>query len=164
MEYVALDVETANNARGSICSIGLALFVDGTQVDEYYSLVRPPEELGEFSFWCVKVHGITPDIIEHEYTYGEQHGVINSFIGRRLVVAHNAPFDSRHLKAIMEFNGHRYLHQFDCTLGLARKKLVLPDYKLETVCSYLDIELNHHHNALEDAVACGKIYAQLTRE
>ena len=39
--YVALDVETANDFRGSICSIGLVKFQDGTIVDTYYTLFNP---------------------------------------------------------------------------------------------------------------------------
>lgn len=164
MEFVAVDVETANNESGSICSIGLARFIDGSLVDEYYSLIRPPEELGEFSFWCLKVHGINSTDIECESTYCELHSAIDSFIGGRLLVAHNASFDSRHIKAVMNYYGLAYQFVFDCTLKLTRETLVLPNYKLDTVCDALNIELNHHHNALDDAIACGKIYAQLARK
>lgn len=162
MDFVSLDVETANNASGSICSIGLARFSNGSLVDKYYSLVCPPEEFGEFSAFCIQVHGITPETVEDKPTYREQHAAIDSFIDGQLLVAHNAPFDSRHLRAIMGFNGYEYGHEFACTLSLARRMLHLPNYKLDTVCDYLDIMLDNYHNALDDAIACGNIFACLT--
>ena len=42
--YVALDVETANSFRGSICSIGLVKFQNGKVVDSSYSLIHPEED------------------------------------------------------------------------------------------------------------------------
>ncbi|HFU4116970.1 TPA: hypothetical protein ACGO7F_001461 [Streptococcus suis] len=41
--YIGLDVETANEFRGSICSIGLVKFQDGIIVDSFYSLINPEE-------------------------------------------------------------------------------------------------------------------------
>lgn len=33
----------------------------------------------------------------------------------------------------------------------------LPNHKLDTVCQALDIDLQHHHNALDDSLACANI-------
>ena len=41
MNFVAVDVETANSSRASICSIGVASFSDGKLVDEFYTLLNP---------------------------------------------------------------------------------------------------------------------------
>ena len=39
--FVAIDFETANNVRSSVCSVGLVFVRDGKIVDERYSLIKP---------------------------------------------------------------------------------------------------------------------------
>ncbi|MDR0513582.1 MAG: 3'-5' exonuclease [Coriobacteriaceae bacterium] len=161
MEYVALDVETANNHAGAICSIGLARFEDDELVSQYYSLIRPPEEFGEFNYYCVAVHGITPADLTESPTLAEAYDEIGGFIGDSLLVAHNSPFDSRHFHGALDFFGIRKTYHFACTLALARRTLDLPGYRLNQVCEHLGIPLGNYHNALDDAIACGKVYARL---
>jgi len=43
MDFVALDVETANADLSSICQIGIATFRDGKLADSYVSLVDPDD-------------------------------------------------------------------------------------------------------------------------
>ena len=56
IDFVALDVETANTDVGSICQIGLAAFKDGALIQEWTSLINPEEA---FSAFNIKVHGLT---------------------------------------------------------------------------------------------------------
>jgi DNA polymerase-3 subunit epsilon len=162
MDFVALDVETANNCSGSICSIGLARFNGNALQEEYYSLIRPPEELGEFNHHCVQVHGIMASDVFASPSFADALTSIERFIGDSLLVAHNAPFDSRHFHSAMNMAGIRRNYQFVCTLALARRMLTLPNYRLESVCQYFDINLGHHHNALNDAIACGRVFSKLS--
>ena len=39
--FVAIDFETANGKRSSICSVGAAIVKNGEIVDSFYSLVKP---------------------------------------------------------------------------------------------------------------------------
>jgi DNA polymerase-3 subunit epsilon len=161
MDFVALDVETANGRSGSICSIGLARFCDGVLKDELYSLIKPPVGLDEFNYYCTRVHGITPDDVCCAPTFAAAYCDIETFIGERLLVSHNAPFDSRHLHAAMDRVDAGRVYQFACTLALSRRFLSLPNYKLDTACDYFEIPLGRHHNALDDAIACGKLFNRL---
>lgn len=43
-DFVAIDVETANNAPSSICAIGAVKVTDGCIVDRFYELVKPEPE------------------------------------------------------------------------------------------------------------------------
>ena len=43
MNFVAVDVETANSDRASICQIGIAVFKDGKLADEWVSLINPED-------------------------------------------------------------------------------------------------------------------------
>ncbi|HGA1369225.1 TPA: 3'-5' exoribonuclease, partial [Streptococcus suis] len=88
--YVALDFETANNFRRSVCSIGLAKFIDGELTDTYYTLINPQEEFG----WKQKqIHGIAQEDIVNSPTFPEIYNAILTFIGELPIVVHNLNFD-----------------------------------------------------------------------
>ena len=61
----------------------------------------------------------------------------------------------------MEFGTNCNYNYID-TLQIARNFYPnFPNHKLNTVCERLDIDLKHHHNALEDAMACAKIFLKI---
>ena len=43
-DFAAIDFETANNSRTSVCSIGIVIYRDGKKTDEFYSLIKPEPE------------------------------------------------------------------------------------------------------------------------
>ena len=55
--FAAIDFETANEQRTSVCSVGVVIVRDGEIVDHYYSLIRPEPEY--YSYWNTRVHGLT---------------------------------------------------------------------------------------------------------
>ena len=40
-DFAAIDFETANNERTSVCSVGVVIVRDGEIVDTFYSLIQP---------------------------------------------------------------------------------------------------------------------------
>lgn len=40
-DFVAIDFETANGRRSSVCSVGIVIVRDGVIVDRFYSLIQP---------------------------------------------------------------------------------------------------------------------------
>ena len=42
--FAAIDFETANEQRASVCSVGIVIVREGEIVDTYYSLIRPEPE------------------------------------------------------------------------------------------------------------------------
>ena len=40
-DFAAIDFETANNERTSVCSVGVVIVCDGEIVDSFYSLIQP---------------------------------------------------------------------------------------------------------------------------
>ena len=157
--YVALDVETANDFRGSVCSIGLVKFKDGNIVDTFYTLINPEEEFDDFNIF---IHGIRPEDVLDSPTFPEVRKSIVDFIGSDIVVAHFAQFDMGALKDVyqkyeLDFDNIEYI----CSYRLA--KVALPgqlNYKLKRLAKNLNIELDHH-NALSDARASGLILEYL---
>lgn len=55
--FAAIDFETANQQRTSVCSVGIVIVRDGEIVDSYYSLIKPEPEY--YSYWNTRVHGLT---------------------------------------------------------------------------------------------------------
>ena len=153
--YVALDVETANSFRGSICSIGLVKFQNGKVVDSFYSLINPEED---FDYRNINIHGITQKDILNSPIFPEIRQRIIDFIGTNIVVSHFAQFDIGALKdAYLKYNLDFDDVKFVCSYRLA--KIALPgliNYKLKTLTKELNIKLEHH-NALSDAKASGLI-------
>lgn len=66
MEFVALDVETANADMASICQIGVANFADGQLVEEWSSLVDPEDDFDPIN---VEIHGIDEDTVAGAPTF-----------------------------------------------------------------------------------------------
>ena len=55
-DFAAIDFETANNERSSVCSVGIVIVRDGEIVDSFYSLIQP--EPNYYNYWCSQVHGL----------------------------------------------------------------------------------------------------------
>lgn len=159
--YAALDFETADYQLDSACAVGLAKVRGGEVVDTLYSLLRPPRRRILFTW----VHGITWKDVQDSPTFLEFWPQMALFLqGVTHLVAHNAPFDRRVLEACCQANGIALPDlPFVCTLRESRRKLKLPSHKLDAVCRYCGIPLEHHH-AGSDAVAAARILIYLQRE
>ena len=93
LDFVALDVETANARRGSICAIGAAVVRDGVVVSTHSWLTRPPAGLDHFDGINISLHGITPDMVADQRTFAERLDQLQEVTGGLPLVAHNAGFD-----------------------------------------------------------------------
>ncbi len=93
LSFVAIDVETANADRGSICAIGATLVRDGAVVSTHSWLTRPPRGLDHFSGFNVSLHGITPDLVAGQPAFPERLDQLLALSDGLPLVAHNAAFD-----------------------------------------------------------------------
>ena len=152
--FLAIDFETANQKSTSACAIGLVRSEEGKIVQEFVSLIRPPE----LWFMFTDIHGITAKDVINSPTFGELWPSIQHlFNDIDFLVAHNAPFDARVLNACCDHYGISAPSiPFHCTVKLARSAFSIFPTKLSNVCAVLDIPLNHHE-ALSDARACAQI-------
>lgn len=159
--FIALDVETANSFRGSLCSIGLVKFIDGQEVDSFYTLINPEEK---FSSRNIKIHAIKPEDVIGAPTFPEVQKEIINFIDNLPIVAHNARFDAYalqdvYLKYEIPFDNIQYFCSYQvCKIILTD----LPNHKLHTLAKHFKISLDHH-NALSDARACGLILLEILK-
>ena len=52
-DFAAIDFETANYERSSVCSVGVVIVRGGEIVDKFYSLIKPEPE--HYTFRCSMV-------------------------------------------------------------------------------------------------------------
>lgn len=151
--FVALDFETADNGADSACAIGLVTVAGGKIVDKQHFLIKPPRPHFLFSY----IHGITWEHVKDKPTFKDLWPRIKKTLDEAdYVAAHNASFDKRVLAACCQAIGVKEERRFVCTVQLARKTWNIRPTKLNNVCDFLRIDLNHHE-ALSDAEACARI-------
>lgn len=155
--FVALDFETANQHRTSVCSIGLVFVENGLIVDKYYELIKPVPNF--YSYHNTQVHGLSEIDTENAIEFSEIWRNLSRQIQNMPLVAHNSVFDESCLKAVLQnYNLPVHQNSFFCTYRQSKKMFPnLPNHKLPTVSKYLGFNLNSHHNALADAEACAHI-------
>lgn len=161
-DFAAIDFETANNLRSSVCSVGMVIVRNGVIVDKFYSLIYPEPDY--FTYWTTQVHGLTMDDVEGAPVFPKVWEQIVPKIAGLPLVAHNSPFDQGCLKAVFDVYQMDYPdYQFYDTCATARKLLKgeLPNNQLHTVAAYCGYELKNHHHALADAEACAAIAIKL---
>lgn len=156
MNFVSLDVETANALLASICQVGIVRFENGRIADKWSSLVDPEDF---FDAMNVSIHGIDEDDVDGAPTFQQASSEIARRISGQTVVTHTS-FDR---SAISQACGKYGLAPPECawldTARVARR--IWPDvahsgYGLGSLAQRFEIEFKHH-DALEDARAAGLI-------
>lgn len=166
-DFVAIDVETANNEPSSICAIGAVKVAGGVIADRFYGLVKPEPEW-YFRHFSENIHGIFPEDTADAPTFDkvwramcDRFGFTPDTIDKVVFVAHNKAFDERCLRAAHRVYGMTWPdNRFLCTLTAVRRKIprsLLGSYSLPNVCEFMGIPFDHHHNAICDAEGCAKI-------
>ncbi len=148
--FTAIDFETAQGERNSICQVGLVRVEHGKITNEINLLVQPPNNY----YWgrFIDIHGITPQRTLNAPTFDKIWHKIEPFIKNQTVVAHNGlSFDFQVLNKTLEYYGMQepYYEKY-CTYRIFNANLA-------SLCKYYKIPLNHH-DALSDAKACAELY------
>lgn len=158
--FVAVDVETANNEPSSICAIGAVKVVDGVITERFYELVKPEPEY-YFRYFTEQIHGIDRHMTADAPTFDVVWRKLHRIIGNLPLVAHNKRFDERCIRAAFRVYQMDYPdYPFLCTVEKARRTIprtLCSSFSLPVLCDFLGIPFSNHHNALADAEACAKI-------
>lgn len=163
MTIIAIDFETANEERGSACSVGLAWIEDGavTRVEE--RLIRPRDN--RFSPFNVAIHGIRPEDVVDAPEYPDVMAEFGDDFADAWLIAHNAAFDMGVIRAASDDYGLRYPEVgYLCTLKMSQKIwTAMPSHRLNALAEAFGVEFTHH-NAAEDAYACARVALAAARE
>lgn len=148
--FTALDFETANHRRDSVCQVGLVRFEAGVIVREISRLVRPPGNWFRPDF--TDIHGIHCGLTAGAPDFAAIWPELEPLITGQTVVAHNGPaFDFSVLRQTL---AHHDLPEPAYT-GLCTRRIYRRG--LAALCAEYGIALDHH-DALSDARACGQLY------
>lgn len=91
-DFAAIDFETANNERSSVCSVGIVIVRNGEIVDTFYSLIQP--EPNYYNYWCSQVHALCHEDTDDAPVFPKVWAQIEPVIEGLPLVAHNKPFDN----------------------------------------------------------------------
>lgn len=147
--FTAIDFETAQPERWSICQVGIVRVENGEVVRELSILIQPPDNY----YWqrFTDIHGIDWNTTRTAPDFAHAWSQVLPWIQGQLLVAHNSAFDISCLRRTLDY--YRIEHpefQSACTYRIYRKGLA-------TLCQEFNIPLNHH-DALSDARACAQLY------
>jgi DNA polymerase-3 subunit epsilon len=163
MDFVAIDVETANADLASICQIGIFAFENGSVKESWQSLVNPEDYFHSIN---TSIHGIDQRGVKGAPTFPRIYESVRERLTNAVVAAHT-PFDRVALARVVE----KYdLDQIDYawidTASVARRawpELALRGYGLANVARKLSISFVAH-NAEEDARAAGEVLVHAMKE
>ncbi len=155
--FAAIDFETANHERTSVCSVGVVVVRNSEIVNRHYALIRPEPEY--YNYYHTQVHGLRVEDTENAKVFPHVWKKIELLITDLPLVAHNKNFDESCLKAVFRCYQMDYPdYKFHCTYRASRRTFPqLPNHKLHTVAQYVGFTLENHHHALADAEACAVI-------
>ncbi|CVI67409.1 DNA polymerase III PolC-type [Clostridiales bacterium CHKCI001] len=165
--YIAIDLETTglDAKKDQIIEIGVVRMEYGRETAVFSRLVRPNCEIGERVQQLTKITNemvqtapyieeILPDLVAFE-----SESVVSSKLP---LVGHNVLFDYSFLKRAMINCGYAYERTGIDTLKLARKFCNQLEHKnLDAVCAFLEIPMEQHHRAVNDARAAANILEKL---
>lgn len=153
MRAIAIDFETANEERGSACSVGLAWVVDGVITRSLERLIRPKSM--RFSGMNIAIHGIRPQDVEDAPEFPEVMEEFAEDFATTPLIAHNAAFDFSVWRGALDQYRMAYpTLTYFCSLKMVQKVWPqLPSHRLNVVAEHLRLGFKHH-NAAEDAAMC----------
>jgi DNA polymerase-3 subunit epsilon len=156
-DFIALDFETANPKRVSACSLGLVHVQDGKVIDSQYHLIKP---VGGHQSRQTMIHGIREEDTRNSPDFGQLFSSIANYF-EQPVVAYSL-FDKQVLNALSIHYGLPLQPNYTDATLMAKERLPhLDNHRLKTLARHFSIPQNNHHNALEDALVCAKVYLAL---
>ncbi len=164
-EFIVFDIETTglSNATERITEIGAVRMRGGEVVDTFDIFVNPEKPIPPK---IVELTGITDAMVADAPKEAEGLRQFYDFCGDcRLLVAHNAPFDTGFIRAAARRSGMLYAFTAIDTVPLCRA--LYPgqkNYKLDTVAEFLKLPPFNHHRACDDAKVLADIFAHAIKD
>ncbi len=149
--YVVFDIETTgfSPVEDKIIEIGAVKVIGGEIVDRFSTFVNPEVPI---PFKIEQLTSIRDDMVVDSPTIEKILPQFLAFSQGCVMVAHNAQFDMSFIIENCKRQGLPHDFTYADTLGMAR--MLLPDqakHTLDAVAKTLNISLEHHHRAVDDA-------------
>ncbi|AMB59191.1 exonuclease domain-containing protein [Microterricola viridarii] len=129
----------------------------GRVTGQWETLVNPKRDIG-----AQHIHGIRARDVLNAPSFDDIAGHLVELLDGRVVVAHNASFDSRFLVHELARSGYEIgpqLHTL-CTMQLAAELIPGAGRSLADCCAAFDIDLDDAHRASADALATARLLGE----
>lgn len=161
--YVVFDIETTGLSAeaDTITEIGAVLVENGVVRDTFAQLVNPQRPIPPR---ITELTGITDDMVADKPTIEEVLPKFLAFCADHTVVAHNAKFDTGFIRVLAVRQNLPFENKILDTLAISRE--LYPDvrsHKLDVIAKRLDISLDNHHRAVDDATATALIFIKFMK-
>ena len=158
-----VDVETTGRsvAHGRIIEIGIVRLEGNKIVKTYQTLVDPQDYVDPFVY---SLTGITQNDLKSAPTFGQIIDAVADVLEGSIFVAHNVRFDYGFVRNEFKRYGKSLSLKHFCTVKLAR--LLYPqlkNYNLDKIIDEFEIECEHRHRALGDAMAICEFYQKMQK-
>ena len=158
---VVFDLETTGFSpeKNRIIEFGAVKIADGKVADRFSQFVNPEEPI---PFRIQKLTGISDSMVAGAKTIDLILPFFLRFCEGCILVGHNVAFDIGFVKANADRLGLPCSFTTVDTLGLARA--LLPGharYTLDAVAKLLNVSLENHHRAVDDAACTADIYLKM---
>ena len=159
-EYVSFDLETTglSNLTDKIIEIGAVRMKNGQEIERFQTFVNPGQPLRKE---IVDLTGITDAMLKDAPELTDIFPKFLEFVGDRVLVAHNADFDTGFIRQACKQLGYEYTYTSVDTLVLSQNLMPqLNRHKLNLVADALSLPEFSHHRAADDALTCGLVMAR----
>ena len=161
--YVVFDIETTGFSPlvNKIIEIGAVKVEKGNITERFSTFVNPEVPI---PFHIENLTGIKDDMVITAPVIAEVMPEFLVFCDGAVMVAHNADFDMSFIK----YNCDRLSIPYDFTIAdtVAMARMLLPNlnrFKLDTVARALNISLENHHRAVDDAACTAEIFEKFVK-
>lgn len=159
--YCVFDIETTgfSPVHNKIIEIGAVLVQGGRVMAEFDEFVNPEEPI---PYRIEKLTGISDAMVMAAKTIDEVLPRFLDFTAGAVLVGHNAKFDVSFIAENAKRLGIPFDRVYADTMSLSR--ILLPklgNHKLDRVAKELDVSLENHHRAVDDAGATAGIWIKL---
>ena len=161
--YVVFDLETTGFSaiKDRIIEIGAVKVQNGEIVDSFSTFVNPKRPI---PFEITQLTSITDEMVMDSPDIETILPQFLEFVGDAVLVAHNAGFDVGFIEQNCRYQDIDPNFVYVDTVALARVLLpTLSKYKLNIVAKALDISLENHHRAVDDAGATAEIFVKFVQ-
>ena len=162
--FVVFDIETTglNKDVCGITEIGAVKIENGEITDHFSTFVNPqmpiPKEIQDLT-------GITDNMVKNAPTQQQAVTKFLEFSKDSVLVAHNAQFDTGFIRKTADECNLDFDFSILDTLMLARCLYPsLNNHRLNTLTKHLNIMLENHHRAVDDAKATADIFLKMLDE
>lgn len=160
-EFISFDIETTgfSSQNDRIIEIGAVRIKNGEILERYDTFVNPgipiPERITDLT-------GITDEMVENARDIDEVLPEFLAFIGDKLLIAHNANFDTSFIRRAAERLKLDFSNPYLDTVAMSH--YVNPDlakHRLDSLAKYFDLGDFNHHRACDDAEMLALIFFKM---